>query len=384
MKKLFSKTLAVAISLAMVVALGAGIYFTKDAKAASYLSSTGWEFVQGGCYSSAQETEWGNVGYINNVKMATNGEQISTWERDVYSKQTQTASADTGATVDIQNNGWDAQWKEVTGYPTVRINPWSIEAKAKFANMDQDHHYKVTFNAKASKKKYCYVDFSTVVDGHEMAPYDQDTSSLVGTQCIVLGTTEKSFTYELPNWVGGEELSVILRLGAFIPDKDGTTYDYAGDPLPQVTEEESKWAGTVTISDVKVEDLDPDLPTQEHTTAKPKPTPPATTVAPQTTQAPAPTAAPSTPTAKKLGKVAGVKVKSVKKKTIKVSWKKVANAKKYQVKIGNKTYKSNATSKKIKNKKFKKGKKVSVKVRATATGYTTGAWSKTVKKKLTK
>ena len=77
-------------------------------------------------------------------------------------------------------------------------------------------------------------------------------------------------------------------------------------------------------------------------------------------------------------------VKSVKKKTIKVSWKKVKNAKTYQIKVGNKTYKSTKTSKKIKNKKFKKGKKVKVKVRATATGYTTGAWSKTVKKKLTK
>ena len=33
MKKLFSKSIAVAMTLAMVVALGAGIYFTKDAKA---------------------------------------------------------------------------------------------------------------------------------------------------------------------------------------------------------------------------------------------------------------------------------------------------------------------------------------------------------------
>ena len=53
-------------------------------------------------------------------------------------------------------------------------------------------------------------------------------------------------------------------------------------------------------------------------------------------------------------------------------------------KVGNKTYKATKNSKKIKNKKFKKGKKVKVKVRAMAAGYKTGAWSKTVKKKLTK
>ncbi|MBP5773188.1 MAG: hypothetical protein J6W35_03870 [Eubacterium sp.] len=385
MKKLFSKTLAVAISLAMVVALGAGIYFTKDTQAASYLGSAGWAFEQGGCYSSAQETEWGNVGYISSVAMATNGETINSWERGMYNTQTQTASADTGAAITIENNGWDAQWKEVTGYPTVRINPWSIQAMAKFNGMNYDHNYKVTFKAKATKKKYCYVNFNTVVDGHEMSPYDNVEGALTGDeQVIVLGTQEKEFTYTFPNYVGGHELTVDFMLGSFTQDGDGNVYDYAGNALPQCEGEETQWKnGTVTFSDVKVEDLDPDKPTDPtepplYTTTAPAP---ATTVAPQPTQAP--TVKPA-PAVKTLAKVTGVKVKSVKKKTIKVSWKKTANAKSYQIKVGNKTYKATKTSKKIKNKKFKKGKKVKVKVRAMAAGYKTGAWSKTVKKKLTK
>ena len=382
MKKLFSKTLAIAISIAMVVALGTGIYFTKDTQADSYLGSAGWSFEQGGVYASDQETEWGNVGYISSVKMATNGEQLNTWERNVRATQTQTASADTGAAITIENNGWDAQWKEVTGYDTVRINPWSIQAKAKFNGMNYDHRYRVTFKAKATKKKYCYVDFATVVDGHEMSTYDNVEGALTGSaQCIVLGTQEQEFTYQFPDYVGGHELTVNFMLGAFTQDGDGHVYDYAGNDLPQCQGEETQWKnGTVTISDVQVQDLDPDKPTD------PTEPPLYTTTAPQPTQAPSvkPTVKPTPAPAKTLAKVTKVKVKSVKKKTIKVTWKKVANAKSYQIKVGNKTYKATKNSKKIKNKKFKKGKKVKVKVRAMAAGYKTGAWSKTVKKKLTK
>ena len=380
MKRLFSKTLAVAISLAMVVAPGAGIYFTKNTQAASYLGSAGWDFEQGGCYSSAQETEWGNVGYINKVTMATNGESINTWERDLYQTQTQSASADTGATVDIQNTGWDRNWDT----DPWRINPWSIQAKAKFNGMNYDHNYKVTFKAKANKKKYCYVTFNTTVDGHEMSPYDNVAGALTGDQqCIVLGTQEKEFTYSFPDYVGGHDLSVVFMLGCFGPAEDGSgAYDFDGNLLPQVTEEEKMWSGNVTISDIKVEDLDPEKPTDPTEPPLYTTTPAAPTVAPQPTQAP--TVKPSPAPAKTLAKVTKVKVKSVKKKTIKVSWKKVANAKSYQIKVGNKTYKATKNSKKIKNKKFKKGKKVKVKVRAMAAGYKTGAWSKTVKKKLTK
>ena len=249
----------------------------KGAQAATYLSSTGWEFFQGGCYE-AQSTELGNVGYISSVKMATNSEEINAWERDKYNTQTQTASADTGAAVTIENNGWDAQWKGVTGFPTVRINPWSIQAMAKFNGMNYDHKYKVTFKAKATKKKYCFVNFNTVVDGHEMSPYDNVEGALTGdAQVIVLGTQEKEFTYTFPDYVGGHELTVIFMLGAFTQDNDGHVYDYAGNDLPQCDGGESLWKnGTVTFSDVKVEDLDTDKPTDP-------PIPTLYTTAPNTT-----------------------------------------------------------------------------------------------------
>ena len=86
--------------------------------------------------------------------------------------------------------------------------------------------------------------------------------------------------------------------------------------------------------------------------------------------------------AKKLARVAKVKAKNNKAKTVKVTWKKVANAKKYEVKVGNKTYTAKKATLTVK--KLKKGKTYKIKVRAKATGFKTGAWSKTVKVKIKK
>ena len=385
MKKLFNKILAGAITLALVASLALGASFFKNAKVDASITLGNWNFIQGGQYNPSEE---GNEAYINNVTMNGTSESIGNWLRGSGSmNQEQSATQpSTGFAMKIDNNGWDRQWDQ----DPWRINPWSIRAEVKSA-MSPDHGYKVTFKAKANKKKYAYVSFNTTVDGQEMAPWDPAHGATMrdgsDKQVIALGNTEKTFTYMFDNFVGGAELKSSIMLGAFGPAKDGKAYDYDGTDISDiVTEEEAKWNGTVTISDFTVEDLDPEKPT-----VAPKPTDPPITTKVQPTEAPQTTAAPQVTTkaatpvvAKKLAKVTGVKVKSVKKKTIKVSWKKVANAKSYQIKVGSKTYKSTKTSKKIKNKKFKKGKKVKVRVRAIATGYTSGAWSKTVKKKLTK
>lgn len=57
----------------------------------------------------------------------------------------------------------------------------------------------------------------------------------------------------------------------------------------------------------------------------------------------------------------------------------MASAKKYEVKVGNKTYTAKKATLTVK--KLKKGKTYKIKVRAKATGFKTGAWSKTVKLK---
>ena len=394
MKKLFNKVIAIAISFAMVVALGTGIYFSKDTKADAIMTLSNWEFMQGGVYNNSKETLNGNVYYFDKITMNGTGEVINGWLEDdgshagdvtpqACTKQTQSATQSaTGFNMVIKKSGWDRTWST----DPWRINPWAFYASVQ-SQMNLDHRYRVTFKAKANKSKNCFVDFKTTVDGYEMEPWDPEHGATMeegsDSQYITIGTVEKSFTYIFYDYVGGETLTSKLLLGSFCNAEDGNMYDYAGNQMTGFTED-AGWTGNVTISDFQVEDLDPDKPTQEHTTEPPlyTTTAPSPTVAPQPTQAP--TVKPSPAPAKKLAKVTGVKVKNTKKKTIKVSWKKVANAKAYQIKVGNKTYKATKNSKKIKNKKFKKGKKVKVKVRATATGYTTGAWSKTVKKKLTK
>ncbi len=370
MKKLFNKFLAGAITLALVATLAFGVSYVRSAKAEGAVPVKSWTFEQGGQYNAGEP---GNEGYIGNVTMNGTGDTITGWTTGAGSKeQTQTYNkTSNGFAIKIDNTGWDAQWKETTGKEYTTINPWSIQAWAS-SDMEQGHVMKVTFKARATSAKNCYVAFETKLDdGATMPPYDQ-APMREGKNLVTFGTTDTEYTYIFDNFVNGENLKVDFMLGAFTADETNhRIYDYAMNDVTDQISEEVKWKGTVYISDFKIEDLgaNPDIPTNP-----PKPS---------TTKAPTPTtAAPVAP--KKLGKVSGVKVKSVKKKTIKVSWKKVKNAKKYQIKVGSKTYKASGTSKKIKNKKFKKGKKVTVKVRATATGYTSGAWSKAVKKKLTK
>ncbi len=375
MKKLFNKFLAGAITIAMVATLVIGVSATKSASADSELQLGKWIFTQGGHVPDNYDAD---AGYIKSVKVTDTGEEITDWERKQDRKQSHTAEGvSKGFTLDIEETGWDAIWDK------KQFNPWSIITTMPEVPMEQAHVYQVKFKAKASKTKNVYVAFKTTVDGVEMPPYDQSPMKEgSSTQTNTIEVQEKEFTYTFTNYVGGKELTTDLMLGAFV-----YTVDYAGNDVSNIISSEQNWKGQVTVSDFSVTDLgvDPDVPTDppaptQTTTAEP------TTVAPTTV---APTEAPTQETTKvapaplKLSKVKSVKVKSVKKKTIKVSWKKVSKAKSYQIKVGSKTYKANGTSRKIKNSKFKKGKKVTVKVRAVA-GSVKGAWSKPVKKKLTK
>jgi hypothetical protein len=83
----------------------------------------------------------------------------------------------------------------------------------------------------------------------------------------------------------------------------------------------------------------------------------------------------SVSTIEQLAKVSKVTAKNNRKNTIKITWNKIANAKSYQVNVGSKSYTvKNKTSLIVKG--LRKGKKYAVKIRAKATGYQTGAWSK--------
>ena len=366
-----------------------GVNFTSTVKADEATTvDTVWSFTQGGQYNPKEP---GNTGYIKSVSVGN--ETLANWERDKSTKQTQTASkASTEFTLNIENTGWDAQWSDVTGYPTNRINPWAVEA-SNTIEAKAGHIYKVSFKAKASKKKYGYVAFGTdiVTDqatGATLTPYDQapiEMSDAASNQIITLGTTDKTYTFTFTNWVSAKKIKTSIMLGAF-----DAQYDYAGENVSSIiTEVENNWNGTVVVSDFTITDeglnkefvVEPPKPTQPTQPSQPsKPSQPAVT--PGNNNGGNNQPAVTKPAAKKLARVAKVKAKNNKAKTVKVTWRKVANAKKYEVKVGNKTYTAKKATLTVK--KLKKGKTYKIKVRAKATGLKTGAWSKTVKVKIKK
>lgn len=382
MRKVFNKALAGVTSATLIATLALGVNFTSTVKADEATTvDTVWSFTQGGQYNPKEP---GNTGYIKSVSVGN--ETLANWERDKSTKQTQTASkASTEFTLNIENTGWDAQWSDVTGYPTNRINPWAVEA-SNTIEAKAGHIYKVSFKAKASKKKYGYVAFGTETD--DLMPYDKapiEMSDDATNQIITLGTAEKKFTFTFTNWVSAKNIRTSIMLGAF-----DAQYDYAGEDVSSIiTEVENNWNGTVVVSDFTITDeglnpkfvVEPPKPTQPSQPSQPsKPSQPAVT--PGNNNGGNNQPAVTKPAAKKLARVAKVKAKNNKAKTVKVTWRKVASAKKYEVKVGNKTYTAKKATLTVK--KLKKGKTYKIKVRAKATGFKTGAWSKTVKVKIKK
>ena len=382
MRKVFNKALAGVTSATLIATLALGVNFTSTVKADGATTvDTVWSFTQGGQYNP---DEPGNTGYIKSVNVGN--DVFSNWGRDKNEKQTQTASkATTGFTLDIENTGWDAGWKNTP----VNINPWAVEA-SNTIEAKAGHIYKVSFKAKASKKKYGYVAFGTdiVTDqatGATLTPYDQapiEMSDDATNQIITLGTTDKTYTFTFTNWVSAKKIKTSIMLGAF-----NSQYDYAGNSVSDIiTEKEVNWNGTVVVSDFTITDeglnkefvVEPPKPTQPSQPSQPsKPA-----VTPGNNNGGNNQPAVTKPVAKKLARVAKVKAKNNKAKTVKVTWRKVASAKKYEVKVGNKTYTAKKATLTVK--KLKKGKTYKIKVRAKATGFKTGAWSKTVKVKIKK
>lgn len=364
MRKIFNKVLAGITATALIATLLVGINVTTAVKAEEEaVALSNWSFIQGGQYNPSEP---GNEGFINSVKMNGSNETINGWlragEASVNQKQTASQAA-TGFSIDIANTGWDATWEA----NPVQINPWSIQALMEDTAIKPGHVYTVSFKAHATKKKYAYVSFGCDVEG--TTPYGDDL--VEGSNSVIaLTTQDQTFTYTFGNWVSASKLTTTLMLGAF-----DAQYDYAGNNISDiVTEVENGWSGTVYVSDFTITDKGPD-PT--FVTDPPKPTTPPTQPTTNNTVKPTTPSTPVTPTKpsakKKLAKVKKLKAVNKKKGTVKITWRKVAKAKKYQVKVGKKTYSTKKATLTVK--KLKKGKKVTIKVRATATGYTSSAWA---------
>lgn len=380
MRKIFNKALAGITSIALVATMLVGVNAAKTVKADDSVSLAKWSFVQGGQFNDGEPE---NAGYINKVTMAGTNETVSGWsrgdnnipaDRDPSFNQEKTANnVANGFDLDIERNSWDCMWKDSTGYETNRINPWTIRAEMRNVPCVAGHTYTVSFKARATSVKYCYVSFSgTVIDNAGQAvsitPYEGDT--LAGSNPLIkLGQQEQTFTYTFTNWTSVEAFTTTLSLGSF-----NAKYDYAGNYVGDIiTSEETQWKGNVYVSDFTITDNGQN---PEFETDPPKADEPATE-APTVKPTAKPTVKPTTkPAAKKLAKVKKLSVKNTKKSTIKVSWKKVKNAKTYQIKVNGKTYSTGKLNKTIKSKKFKKGKKITVQVRAKAKGYKQNSWTK--------
>ena len=239
MRKIFSKVLAGATTVALVASLVAGINISNTVKADDAVTLNNWTFSQGGMYNPAEE---GNEGYINSVTMNSTDEKPTGWLRgnkagdaDPSVNQTMTAKkVSNGFTIDIENTGWDAKWDQ----SPVRINPWSIQTSMENVNIKSGHKYTVRFNAKSSKKKYAYVAFGSDIDN--LTPYGDD--ELDGQQVITITPTEQTYTFTFVNYVSATKLNTKLMLGAF-----NAKYDCAGNDISSiVTDVENKWKGTVT------------------------------------------------------------------------------------------------------------------------------------------
>ena len=372
MKTIMKKAIAVVSAIAVVAALFVGVSFTKSAKADSATLAP-WTFYEGGeslrsvdpdgwperFYNSvsttAGETKGSDFWFVGPHKQYQDGPEVS-WD---------TTKVADGFTANIKTTGWDGEYQ---GSTLVGDNPWFMRA---YMNMpaQQGHHYTISFKAKWTNS--AKAPEKNIAVGAE----DEFTNSCfetgAETKFKVNSGSTYSYSANLVLYADSPTIKLTIAYGAFLDSfkKGETTEDVAA-------------SGTLQISDFAVTDkgYDPEIPTdppKPTTTAKPTQAPTqAPTVAPQPTKAP-------TPSIKKLDKVTGIKIKSVKKKKIKVTWKKTANAQSYTLKVKGKTYTSTKASKIIKNKKFKKGKKVKVQIRANAPGYTSGPWA-SKSKKLTK
>ena len=266
------------MAITLVASIMMGVRETNTVEASEEsIELSNWTFVQGGMYNPAEE---GNEGYINSVTMNSTNEKLTGWLRgnktgydDPSINQTMTAEkVSDGFTIDIENTGWDCMWKSIYGYPTDRINPWSVLTSMNNITIKEGHIYTVRFNAKSSKKKYAYVAFGSDIDN--LTPYGDN--ELDGQQVITITPTEQTYTYKFTNWISAKKLNTTIMLGAFIAQ-----YDPDGNDISSiVTEQEAKWAGTVTISNFEIidEGLEPEFipvaPEPEKPTVQPQPTTP--------------------------------------------------------------------------------------------------------------
>ena len=333
--------------LSIVVTLVVAFSSFGHIEASTEVTLSNWDIFEAGMYiphNSSYQQDQMNYAFFD--KVLVGNEIINNWGSPSTDTDSLTLTSTTNANnlvFDINTTGWDAMWGPDGA---IDDSPWQLSAK-NHISVIKDHPYTLSFDA-SWKRGNCSEK------NIKISIFDQNTNYSYSLETIDVNNGrvrhyEKSFTAN-----DSGELDISILMGAF-------TYSYEKG----YTSEALPANGTLSISGFKVVDNyvepEPDV----------KPTPDKK----------------SDNTIKKtqLGQVKGVKVKNTAKKKVKITWKKVSNAKVYQLSVNGKKSKTSKTKKVLKGSKYKKGKIVKVKIRALANGsYTTGNWSKVIKKKMKK
>ena len=376
MRKIFNKVLAGVTATAMAATLLIGVNVAKSVSAAEDVTLVPWSFYEGGQMGRSNDPDGWPVRVYNSVSTTAGETQGKSYWQDSQPNQQfvdgpevtwDTTQVADGFTADIDNTGWDGDYSTGT---LTGDNPYLLRAYMTGVQGKEGHDYTLSFKAKwTNAEKAPEKNIAIGIGNAYGESVFKDVAEPV-TQIKVASGSTVEYSQDFTLWAG-DTLDISLAYGAFLVSHDS-----------KLTTEDVAAKGVLQITDFKLVDKgqNPDYiapPSKATTSAVEITTTQAPTTAANVEQ---PTTAPTTVTTPKvLGKVSGLKVKAGKKK-VTVSWAKVANAKSYQVKVGKKTYTASGTKKVVK--KLKSKKKVTVKVRALAPGFTTGKWSAAKKVKV--
>ena len=369
MRNIFKKTLAGIVTTALVATMAVGMNVGTTAVKAEIANAITEKWVSASPSYEPNDAIIANNTFTSTADSITANIVITGWQANWVAE-----SAAPDDAIVLDNNIWGEKPYQITSTNTVKIVPGNTY-KLKFT---VENGMKVA-DAETPTEKNITITINSGIEG------DNDNTMLFKTVTVPASATQ-TFEFDVP--ISAEYLNDTVQIqfayGSYAYSykltqavKSGEVSEEAAKACKYAyaygTTENVNAHGTLNFTNISFEG-------EKFTQSViPDKDDPATTKAPEvTTKAPT-TQAPTTaaPAVKKLAKVTSVKAKNNKKKAITITWKKVKNAKTYQVKVGTKTY--NTKKLKLTVKKLKKGKKYTVKVRAKAAGYTTGAWSKAVK-----
>ena len=373
MKTIFKKIIASATAVTMALTLFAGISLSTSVKADTenlvangtwsfYAANYSWRSVLPEPYDQAtlkslkldSEDLTANCSFTTYKKYDENGQPLkgTLWNDDIIFSDPMEVTAKLpsyGFEADINSWGWAGEYD---GDKLVGDAPYTLTGIVSVP-VEKGKIYTISMDLNADTKSG-----ADTINKMFTINVANSEGTILNTETVTVpyGTT-KNYSLEMAS-SDSESLVVTVCYGCHV---------YSGEPTNGTGVVKVSNASVTYLKDDESYDPGPELPTATPTE---KPTEEVTekpTVKPSNNQT-------TKSATKTLSKVKGLKAVNKKKGTVKLSWKKVSKAKKYQIKVGRKTYTAKKNTLTVK--KLKKGKKYTFKVRAIASGYKSGAWVK--------